>query len=92
MLLQLFNEVLLKCDVELSNSFYKAKKTIWDLGLDYKKIDACVNDCMLYWKENSKKKKGLVCGVLRWKSGKKNVSGKKVPHKILRYFPITPRP
>ena len=54
------NEVLLKCDVELSNSFYKAKKTIWDLGLDYKKIDACVNDCMLYWKENSKKKKCLV--------------------------------
>ena len=53
MLLQLFNEVLPKCDVELPNSFYKAKKTIRDLGLDYKKIDACVNDCMLYWKENS---------------------------------------
>ena len=48
--IQLFNEVLLKCDVELPNSFYKAKKTILDFGLDYKKIDACVNDCMLYWK------------------------------------------
>ena len=91
MLLQLFNELLPKCDVELPNSFYEAKKTIRDLSLDYKKIDACVNDCMLYWKENSKKKKCLVCGVSRWKSSKKNVSDKKVPHKILRYFPITPR-
>jgi hypothetical protein len=66
MLLQLFNEVLPKCDVELPNLFYEAKKTIWDLGLDYKKIDACVNDCMLYWKENYKMKKFLVCGVSRW--------------------------
>ena len=48
MLLQLFNEILPKCDVELPNSFYKAKKTIRDLGLDYEKIDAYVNDCFLY--------------------------------------------
>ncbi|XP_039143959.1 uncharacterized protein LOC120281099 [Dioscorea cayenensis subsp. rotundata] len=33
------------------NPFMNWKKVVKDLGLDYKKIDACPNDCMLYWKE-----------------------------------------
>ncbi|KAF3643155.1 hypothetical protein FXO38_04173 [Capsicum annuum] len=33
-------------------SFYEAKKTINKLCLDYIKIDACPNDCMLYWKDD----------------------------------------
>ncbi|GJR91163.1 uncharacterized protein Tco_0215174, partial [Tanacetum coccineum] len=31
----------------------------------------------------------LVCGESRWKN--KNTKGKKVPKKVLRYFPLTPR-
>lgn len=35
-------------------SFYEAKKTIKKkkLCLDYIKIDACSNDCMLYWEDD----------------------------------------
>lgn len=29
-------------------SLYAAQKIIHELGLDSKKIDACVNDCVLY--------------------------------------------
>nr|GMC82816.1 cytochrome P450 704C1-like [Ipomoea batatas] len=33
----------------LPDSFYEAKKTINRLSLNYVKIHACPNDCMLYW-------------------------------------------
>ena len=32
----------------LSTSYYEAKELIKDLGLDYYKIDACENNCILY--------------------------------------------
>ena len=64
---------------------------IRDLGLGYVKIDACEENCMLYWKENAKNSECWVCGPLRWKSSEGSVRAKKVPHKILRYFPLTPR-
>ena len=32
----------------LPTSYYEAKKLINDLGLDYSKIDACENNCILY--------------------------------------------
>lgn len=91
MLLELLNDMLSKGDVELPKSFYEARKIIRDLGLDYIKIHACVNDCMLYWKENSNVNNCLICGVSRWKSNEGSSMVKKVPHKILHYFPLTPR-
>ncbi|KAH0689484.1 hypothetical protein KY289_016842 [Solanum tuberosum] len=42
-----------KVKANLSNSYYEAKKIIQELGLSYNKIDACTNDCMLYWNEDS---------------------------------------
>uniref|UniRef100_J3MEH0 Transposase-associated domain-containing protein n=1 Tax=Oryza brachyantha TaxID=4533 RepID=J3MEH0_ORYBR len=33
---------------KVPKSYSDAKKTITDLGLDYTKIDACLNDCILY--------------------------------------------
>src|SRR4051812_35566451 len=35
-------------DINIPDSFYKTKKLIRRLGCDYKKIDACENDCMLF--------------------------------------------
>ena len=67
LLLQLLNDALSKVIVELPDSLYEAKKMIRDLGLDYVKIDACRNNCMLYWKENSNKSECQVCGLSRWK-------------------------
>ncbi|GFS41570.1 hypothetical protein Acr_00g0075150 [Actinidia rufa] len=70
-------------------STYEVRKILSDLGLSYELIDACINDCVLFWKENAMLDRCPRCNVSRYKinCGK----GKKIPHKILRYFPLTPR-
>lgn len=35
---------------ELPQNYYQAKKKVRGLGMEYKKIYACPNDCMLYYK------------------------------------------
>ncbi|XP_071719409.1 uncharacterized protein [Rutidosis leptorrhynchoides] len=86
-------------------SLYELRKIIRDLGLGYEKIDACPNDCMLYWKENKDKIKCDVCQTSRYKqinNDSENEStteaendgdykAKKVGAKVLRYFPLIPR-
>ncbi|XP_009601698.1 uncharacterized protein [Nicotiana tomentosiformis] len=96
MLLKMLKEDLLPDGSNLPDSYYEAKKVIQDLGLSYKKIDACKNDCMLYWKDDKFLESCKVCGMSRWKEDKhsgetKFKSGKKIPYKILRYFPLKPR-
>ncbi|XP_060213001.1 uncharacterized protein LOC132640428 [Lycium barbarum] len=96
MLLKMLKEELLPDGANLPNSYYEAKKVIRDLGLSYHKIDACVNDCMLYWKEDNLLDSCKVCGASRWKIEKhsgeaKNRKGKKIASKTLRYFPLKPR-
>lgn len=81
----------------LPDTYYDAKKIIKDLGLSYEKIDACSNNCMLYWKDEEKLHVCKVCGVSRWKedyrSGETKIqkNGKKIPMKTMRYFPLKPR-
>ena len=81
----------------LPGSYYEAKKIMNELGLSYKKIDACKNDCMLYWKEDEKAEFCKICSRSRWKQDKhsgenqKSLKGKKIPEKTLRYFPLKPR-
>ncbi|KAK8923673.1 E3 ubiquitin-protein ligase UPL2 [Platanthera zijinensis] len=36
------------CSEKLPSSFYKANNYIQELGMERKKIDACLNDCILY--------------------------------------------
>ncbi|XP_060185905.1 uncharacterized protein LOC132615335 [Lycium barbarum] len=69
-------------------SFYESKKLVKGLGLNYKKIHACPNDCMLFRKEFANKdiNNYLICGASRWKN-----SIKKIPAKVLRHFPLKPR-
>ncbi|XP_068486941.1 uncharacterized protein [Phaseolus vulgaris] len=62
---------------KIPHSFYEAKKTIKKLGLHYTKIDACPNDCMLYFGEDANKD---FCN-----------KRKKIPAKVLRYFPLKSR-
>ena len=69
---------------KLPKNFQEAKNIIRDLGLDFKKIHACRNDCMLYWKEHEKDDCCSKCKVSRWKSDN-------VPAKVLRHFPLKPR-
>ena len=46
MIIKLLKDVFV--DAKIPVSFYEAKKIINKLRLDYTKIDACPNDCMLY--------------------------------------------
>ncbi|CAN6695794.1 unnamed protein product [Malus baccata var. baccata] len=60
-LLELIKRMLPEGDC-LPESCYKAKKLINDLGLTYVKIDACPNDCMIYWKDTSDLTMCSICG------------------------------
>ena len=48
-------------------SWYEAKKSITELGLGHQKIDACKNDCVLFWKEYEGREKCPICEAPRYK-------------------------
>ncbi|XP_056691688.1 uncharacterized protein [Spinacia oleracea] len=97
LLLEIFKEVLPDAS-KVPASFNEAKTVLKVLGMDYTKIDACPNDCMLYWEEHANATCCHVCETPRWKSNGKDPNvqqenGKthKIPRKILRYIPIKKR-
>jgi hypothetical protein len=62
------------------------------LGMEYKKIDACKDNCMLFYKEDKNETKCLKYGKSRFveiinEDGEKVTM--KVAHKQLRYMPLT---
>ncbi|WMV59292.1 hypothetical protein MTR67_052677 [Solanum verrucosum] len=73
----------------LPKSYYDAKNMLQGLGLGYISINACKNDCVLYWAEHKNRQECPHCGISRWKID--NGKDKKIPHKVLRYFPLKPR-
>ncbi|XP_073098871.1 uncharacterized protein [Elaeis guineensis] len=86
-LLKVFKEVLPNGAL-VPNSFYEVKKLIQDLGLEHIKIDACLNDCVIYWGEHANAIVCPVCNLSRWKYQGRT---RNIPHKILHYFPLKPR-
>ncbi|KAH9781219.1 hypothetical protein KPL71_008375 [Citrus sinensis] len=78
---------------DLPVSMYEAKKTMSALGLEYIKIHACPNDCILYRKEYESPSNCPTCGESRWKKKDASVAAyrKGVPAKVLWYFPPIPR-
>ena len=46
---------MLPKEEKLVGSFYSSKKLVKGLGMGYKKIDACRNDCIIFYKENQLK-------------------------------------
>ncbi|XP_062118612.1 uncharacterized protein LOC133832258 [Humulus lupulus] len=90
-LLDLMKEILPK-DNEMPSSFYEEKKTFCTLGMDYKKIHACPNDCVLYRNNLENATECPTCKTSRWKRGKEGKEGKKgIPAKVLWYLPPIPR-
>ncbi|XP_024178504.1 uncharacterized protein LOC112184476 [Rosa chinensis] len=72
-------------------SLYEAKKTLSALGMEYEKIHACPNDCILYRQQHAD---ALICpnfGVPRWKLGRDKIVKEGIPAKVLWYFPPIPR-
>ncbi|GJY91384.1 hypothetical protein Tco_0506580, partial [Tanacetum coccineum] len=80
---------------KVPKSYYEAKKKMKRVGLGYESIHACINDYFLFSRkdkkgnDNTKKEICLIYEASRWKN--KDTTGKKVPNKVLRYFPMTPR-
>ncbi|KAK6784257.1 hypothetical protein RDI58_017711 [Solanum bulbocastanum] len=60
-LLSFFKEVLPE-ESFVPSSFCEAKKFLHDLGLGYTKIDACQNDCILYWRDYANDQLCPKCG------------------------------
>jgi hypothetical protein len=56
------------------------------LDLPYVKYHTYINDCALYRDEYAERTTCPVCG-----QGRYNIGNKKVPQKVVWYFPITPR-
>ncbi|KAI3450391.1 hypothetical protein Pfo_007056 [Paulownia fortunei] len=88
MLLQLLGEVFPKPNA-IPSSHYEAKKMLRELGLGYESIHACKNDCILFWNDHEGKDTCPMCKELRYKVNEANK--KKLPQKVLRYFPLKPR-
>ncbi|XP_020550342.1 uncharacterized protein LOC110012142 [Sesamum indicum] len=77
-------------DEKLPDNFYTTKKHLGKLGLGYEKIDSCVNNCILYYKENNGLQECPICYHPRYKPIKAG-SRKRVAFKVLRYLPLIPR-
>ncbi|XP_066357918.1 uncharacterized protein [Miscanthus floridulus] len=77
---------LLPPNSKIPQDFYRSKKLLEGLGMQYHKIDVCEKNCMLYYKDNKNKDTCDICGTSRYKDG-----SNKVPRKVLRYLPITDR-
>lgn len=94
MFLDLLREILPE-GAYVPESWYEAKKAVRNLGLSHVKIDTCENDCVLFWKENEHKDECPQCHTPRYKERvtptNDSSTRKRVPKKILRYFPLKDR-
>jgi hypothetical protein len=63
----------------------EAKKIVCPFDLPHEKYHACINDCYIYRKIDKHMTKCPVCDHDRYKEGRK------VPWKVVWYFPLTPR-
>lgn len=96
-LLELFKDMLLEGNT-LPSRTYDAKKILCPMGVGYKKIHACPNDCILYRNDFEKLHKCPTCNLSRYKvkTGESNSDDnddvtKGSPAKVLWYLPIIPR-
>jgi hypothetical protein len=86
-LLALFHKHLLPLDNCLPPTMYAAKTLTGKVGLKYNNINACVNECVLFWKEYETLETCPNYGSTHFKAyGKSNVAVK-----IVQHFPLVPR-
>ncbi|KAL9660658.1 hypothetical protein QQ045_025475 [Rhodiola kirilowii] len=79
-------------DNTLPNRCYEAKKVMCPMGIDYEKIHACPNDCILYRNSYKDMVECPMCKSPRYKLNKEPKNGSKgTPSKVLWYLPPIPR-
>ena len=66
----------------------EAKKLLTSMGMDYHRIHACCNDCILFFNEYEQMLECPKCGSKRYRE---YVLGEAIPVKVLRHSPIIPR-
>ncbi|XP_074362218.1 uncharacterized protein LOC141702437 [Apium graveolens] len=74
----------------LPKKYSEVKNMVTGPNMGYEKIDACENDCVLFYKTDADKLKCDICGADRYKK-MKDEKKKPFAKKILRYFSLTPR-
>ena len=95
-LLQLLKDMLPEGN-SLPNRNYEAKKILCPMGMEYKKIHACPNDCILYRKDFELLKSCLRCGLSRYNLKQKDddtiedIEKHGPPMKVMWYLPTIPR-
>jgi hypothetical protein len=91
--LKLFDDVLPE-NHKMPKNLYECQCILRGLKMPYIKIDACVNNCMIYYKEDKDKEKCDFCGESRYVHVEPTQQGhrrKPIPRKVLRYLPFIPR-
>ncbi|XP_013624193.1 PREDICTED: uncharacterized protein LOC106330231 [Brassica oleracea var. oleracea] len=69
-------------------SYYEVQKLVVGLGLPYQVIDVCIDNCMIYWREDENRKKCKFCQKPRFQETSGRVP---VPYKRMWYLPLTER-
>ncbi|KAG6538774.1 hypothetical protein ZIOFF_003902 [Zingiber officinale] len=77
MLLDLLREAFPNAMKDLPKSYYEAKKLMKQIGLGYEKIDACPNDCTLYWGLDKERVLCKTCNEPRWETSEDDPTGDK---------------
>ena len=74
---------ILSKDEKLVRNFYASKKMMKELGMGYEKIDACRNNCLIFYKEDQLKSSYDVYSESRFKPRKEDRNQKDIPYKVL---------
>ncbi|XP_071940083.1 uncharacterized protein [Coffea arabica] len=92
MIVELLREAFPEAMTNLPSSYYEAEKLTNTLGLGYEKIDACPNDCSVYWGSAEKRTSCETCNELRWVVSENDPTRekRKIPQKLLWHFPLKP--
>ncbi|CAA7022709.1 unnamed protein product [Microthlaspi erraticum] len=69
-------------------SYSVVQKLVRGLGLPYQMIDVCIDNCMIYWREDEYGLTCRFCRKSRYKEGSEKVP---IPQKRMWYLPITDR-
>lgn len=85
-----FVKRILPKDNRFPNSYNEVKKDMKKLGMGFEVIHACVNGCMLFYKEYSDDEDCRICHASRW-TDYISPKGRRKPARTVRYFPLTPR-